>query len=713
MTIFTMGPGRLRGVRPRAAARIPTGTVAQTVCSSSLLLAAVALLPACSNEGAMWVERLPQLEPAKRAIQEGASVDLLQLPPASDGFQLDRVELRPPAPKESDVEEVRQGRAGATRILSDQRLSFTSPLGTNFEQSLPSGDWSGASLLFDVALVPESEDVDTDESLVDLLLSAQLLSGGSSQELARGRLELDEQGQHRWVSLAATLPAHLAQGAAWSLSATTVTGKPLPHVMLERRLAIGAPILIPARESESTRAPDVVLISIDTLRADRLGCYGYERDTSPNLDRLATNGALFEHCSSPSPWTLPAYGTLFTSSYPTEHRAGVSEKADIWVKGGAASDYKRQGQSLALEAPTMAESMARAGYMTAGIYSNPFLNPKSMVDRGFGSYTWYQYNALSAVQLAKEWWQAKGAAPRFLFLQVTDPHYPYAPPSPFDERFAGRSLDSIPNYPHPLPALRNNEQSAERKKLLSDLYDAEVAFTDEQLGAFLELVRAGEGPNGTLIVLHSDHGEELWDHERFEHGHSMYEELLRVPLVFHWPGQIGATRVAGRVRSMDVFPTVIDLLGLPLPENLRGTSLRAHMGDEPLALELVSYSESILWGRPYVEFDEAKALTLDGYKVVVGDNNGLVQLFDLSADPLEKRDLAGEMPARAQELSELLKKHFERAEAASARGVEMTIREAEYERLQRLGYFDSKEDSKPGDVEQAEIEGGDAEEGQE
>lgn len=705
MTHFNLEPSRQLGARPPAEKVTLAGSVGRRECACSLLLAALALVSGCSDEGAKWVEALPQLEPAERAIAEGASVDLLQLQPTSEGFQLGRVELRPPAPEETDVEEVRQGRAGATRVLSDQRLSFTTPLGTNFEQLLPRGDWSGAGLLFDVALVPASEDENTDDALVDLLLSAKLLSGGSSQELARGRLELDAQERHRWVSLAATLPAHLAQGAAWSLSATSVTGKPLPLEMLERRLAIGAPILIPARDSDSQRAPDVVLISIDTLRADRLGCYGYGRDTSPNLDRLATSGALFEHCSSPSPWTLPAYGTLFTSRYPTEHRAGVSEKADIWVKGGTAADYKRHGQSLALDAPTLAESMARAGYMTAGIYSNPFLNPKSMVDRGFGSYTWYQYNALSAVQLAEKWWQAKSAAPRFLFLQVTDPHYPYAPPAPFDERFAGRSLDSIANYPHPLPALRNNEQSAERKKLLSDLYDAEVAFTDEQLGKFLELVRAGEGPNGTLIVVHSDHGEELWDHERFEHGHSMYEELLRVPLVFHWPGQIEATRVAGRVRSMDVFPTVVDLLGLPLPENLRGTSLRAHMGEEPLPLELVSYSESILWGRPYVEFDEAKALTLDGYKVVVGDNNGLVQLFDLSADPLEKRDLADEMPERAQELSELLLKHYQRAEAAGARGVEMTIREAEYERLQRLGYFDSEEDSKADDIEQAEGEG--------
>jgi len=644
-----------------------------SLARSTALFLGVALGSGCSPES-IWVEGLPAAGVETEAFRAGDTwVDLLahtvRTDESSQPPTVELVELGVPAPTETRLEEMQQGREGATLILSDQRRAWLLPLEgrSAFEIDVERGGRVRASYGLHL---PAGQELPTGTSIG---FGIDFVTGAGTKSITRAVVTPGD--QREWLEAASDIPG---PGVLrfWAMVRGEVGDE------LELSAAFGVPTI----QLEAKRVPDVIVISVDTLRADRLGCYGYERKTSPNVDRLAASGILFENCLSQAPWTLPSYGSLFTSLYPAEHRAGISEKADIWTKGGVTSDYAKLGQKLIEAAPTLAGELSRAGYRTAGFYFNPYLTPRTGMSRGFDEYAFVRYSANAGVDKALAWLEFNEGLPRFLFLQLIDPHWPYAPPEPFDTQFSPRSVESLENYPWPLASVRNNPQTDKRKALLSDLYDGEIAYTDRELGRLFEYFERPGTLTKPLIVFQSDHGEELWDHGEFEHGHSMHRELLQVPLIISMPGSLAPRRVEEHVRMIDVFPTVMDLLGLGFPASLSGTSLVSMARGQHDGAHLVGFAESILWGRPYAPFDEAKTLVVDGWKFVAGDGDAPPQLYRLADDPDERNNLAGSEPKLVAELYARLLAKYESARRGAEDGEALELSEDEQNQLDGLGY---------------------------
>jgi len=438
-----------------------------------------------------------------------------------------------------------------------------------------------------------------------------------------------------------------------------------------------------------SRAPNVVLVSIDTLRADHLGSYGYARDTSPEIDRLAAQGVRYAHAYAAASWTLPSHVSLFTSQLPSRH--GVRDDRN----------------ALSPQATTLAKLLSAAGYSTAGFVSWVYVGAAYGLGQGFDVYrelvdrAHYEpasgggaAPAAQVVDAALAWLASKPARPFFLFVHLFDPHLDYAPPAPYDSMFGGDPAAAdgryatlsryIPYLGKPVPAIPD----AVRERVTS-LYDGEIRYADTELGRLLRALDAlGEE---SLVVFVSDHGEEFGEHGSLEgHGWTLYEEVLHVPLVLRLPrGEQAGRVVDAPVSLIDVAPTVLDALGLPAPPEFEGRSLLGlARGDEAprgrLLFAQIDRAGARLravrgdhWKR--IEVRDAGAATL-GLPVREGE-----LLFDLDADPGEQRDLSG----RNELVSRYLSAALAAAEASGAQApapVAATLSPEDRERLRALGY---------------------------
>lgn len=424
---------------------------------------------------------------------------------------------------------------------------------------------------------------------------------------------------------------------------------------------------------------NVLVFSVDTLRADHLGCYGYGRSTSPHIDAIAKESILFERVVAPAPWTLPSYGSFFTGCTPAVHRAGVNgDKEELFGTDRDAS--KKELEILRADLPTLAESLAAAGWATAGFQANSFLRAKNGVSKGFDRWVFYQYRSDFGLELATKWIESRKDRPWFCFLHVMDVHQPYAPPPPYDTKFSARSYTEVAGYPPSIDDLRQTAPDEGMRRLLVDQYDGAIASIDERIGAMLDRLREIGELDRTLVVIHSDHGEEFWEHGGYEHGHAEHEEILHVPLVIRMPGREHAgARVAARVRGIDVMPTLLAMLGLEPPKGIEGKSLVPLVeGKSEPPRECIS--EATLHGPR-----EIKALTLGDERLTFrGPGPGI--LYDLAADSGETRDLRVQRSARGKEMeTRLLRRHEILLESAVRAGT-MHLSEAEKERIRALGY---------------------------
>lgn len=318
--------------------------------------------------------------------------------------------------------------------------------------------------------------------------------------------------------------------------------------------------------AESGRPPNVVLISVDSLRADHLGTYGYARDTSPAIDAFAAEAVVFEAAFSQAPWTLPSHASLLTSQYPRTHRAdGLRAR-------------------LAPGVETLASVLSAAGYDTAAVVTGPFMKRTFGLDAGFrsyddslatrslrGSHAGVTSNRLHERALTQ---LDRLKPPFFLFLHYWDVHYDYEPPEPYDRLFDpdydgtldGKSFEQNPEV-HAGMEARDLEH-------LVALYDGEIRHFDGYLRRLLEALRQRGLTEDTIIVFTADHGDEFYEHGEKGHGHSIYNELVRVPLLIRAPGAAGGLRVSRTVQHVDVFPTILELAGLePRAHDLQGRSL--------------------------------------------------------------------------------------------------------------------------------------------
>jgi arylsulfatase A-like enzyme len=350
----------------------------------------------------------------------------------------------------------------------------------------------------------------------------------------------------------------------------------------------------PAAATAETRAaapllpprPNLVLYVVDTLRADHLGCYGYALPTSPRLDRFAREAVLWREARAQSSWTKPAMGTLLTGHYPITHGAEL------------------RSRRLAPELETLGDRLGRVGYQTAFLTTNPTVAARFGFARGFDVYRFLSrgegrerrsYRAREVHREVVEWLAQRDATrPFFLVVHTLDPHDPYLPAEPYKQRFAPDVDPQVAGY------IRSAELAAlppaaarERARQMRALYDAEIAQNDESFGALVDELARRDLLARTAVVFTSDHGEEFYDHGAWRHAETLYEELLRVPLVVRLPGgALGGTVIEEPADQIDVAPTLLALAGVEIPAALPGGSwLPALAGGAPPDRESLAWLE--------------------------------------------------------------------------------------------------------------------------
>jgi len=406
-----------------------------------------------------------------------------------------------------------------------------------------------------------------------------------------------------------------------------------------------------------TDGPSMVLISIDTLRADHLSAYGYHR-TTPNIDALAAQGVLFRRAHTTAPWTLPAHMSLMTGRFPSGH--------------GVVND----DHALAPGVSTLAQALTRAGYRCAGFVSHHYLSPDYGFDRGFDeSYHYRQYvndpdepekavRGAVTVQAAIDYLEESRGdrRPYFLFVHLFDPHWTYNAPAPYAGRYASADyagpIDGTLGNMMPFIASKQPLPEADLRQLV-DRYDEEIAYVDDLVGRLVARIRGLPGGDRTAIVLTSDHGEEFLDHGSLGHSVTLYREQIHVPLIVVAPAlaQVGG-EVSARVRGVDVAPTLARIAGVPesdpLLAGIDGVPLQIHLGTPRTVPELPVIVETTRYGHPRVAVivDDHKAIapmdydfvgqlfTPQGPKSVPAATwrRGL-ELYDLTSDPMEQAPL--------------------------------------------------------------------------
>jgi len=328
---------------------------------------------------------------------------------------------------------------------------------------------------------------------------------------------------------------------------------------------------------------NVILISIDTLRADHLGLYGYKRPTSPQIDALATSGIVFDNAISQAPSTTPSHGSIFTGLIPAKHGALYSRRA-----------------ALRIDRPTMAELLKARDYRTASFNGGGQLGAVFGFDRGFDVYQSFpdtdypNENFSQKVELAKQWLGENGKSPFFLFLHSYEVHHPYAPSRENLNELGVQYSGSLPNPIGPALLTKINKKklaiNSEDRDWIVSLYDAEIRSMDKAFGELFRYLNVGGFLQNTVVILLSDHGEEFGEHGRMGwHSHSLFDELIKVPLVMWFPGSDALRRrIPEQVRLVDVMPSVLNMLDHPVPADLDGKSLLGLISKneylEPLAI---------------------------------------------------------------------------------------------------------------------------------
>lgn len=437
----------------------------------------------------------------------------------------------------------------------------------------------------------------------------------------------------------------------------------------------------------SNRPPDIVVIVIDTLRADHLPFYGYSQKTAPFLSALAAAGVVFERTYSTSSWTAPATASLFTSVYPRQH--GV-------VTGRAVTYQMSQRLNATLtlnripgELETLPEAMRRAGYRTYGVSDNFNICEQMGFAEGFDVFESdrQQYRGADHVNgVVRGWYpQLKSGGPYFLYIHYMEPHIPYHAQSPW---YRPPAADASGRPAH----LRDPERAQDVA-----MYDSEIALVDQRIRELYDLFA---WDRNTLLVITSDHGEEFWDHGHYHHDKTLYDEVLRVPLLVRDPtGRFPPGRVGESVSLLDVLPTVAELAGVERDPRWMGSSLVPMMKGAQASgahgRTLFAHLERHFfkpWGAHQTlrgvdgrEHYVALAAMRGGWKLVV-DSRENTLLFDREADPAESENLIEKQSEVAEELEAMLKEHAERMTTYGSETFQEELSSEEIERLRSLGY---------------------------
>ncbi len=468
--------------------------------------------------------------------------------------------------------------------------------------------------------------------------------------------------------------------------------------MIPRRIAIAAVAGLAAlgscsrsRLSGQGRSMNVLLVVVDTERADHVSAYGYSRKTTPAADSLAEHGALFLDATVQASFSQGSYASMFTGLYPQSH--GVRDHPSI----------------LGLELDTLAESLKAAGYRTAGFHSHNLLAlPEWGYAQGMDTYR-FTPSATHTVNAALDWISKQSENRWFLFVQFMEPHAPYEPPAPFNTAFgarpdgflAGRSRGS--GEPYPASWMFDFESQGippQDLEYLKSLYDGEIAYADSELGRLMAGIDRLGLRDRTLVVYTADHGEAFGEHGvYFNHDATLYQEVLRVPLIVSNP-RIFPQRISVEdpAREIDLMPTVLDLVNLPIPRAVEGESLLSLVAGkhedrwsfaesrplEPSRTGLKNYKTTVPG-----EEGKWRSAKGDGFKLIripvaIGNE---VELYDLGEDPGERHNIWATNRATRTKLGTELDHFRKRARVIESRKTRMT--KEVWEQLKALGYTGS------------------------
>jgi len=414
-------------------------------------------------------------------------------------------------------------------------------------------------------------------------------------------------------------------------------------------LLIACFLVLPPTFAAGNPTTNVVIVTIDTLRADHLGCYGYKHIRTPNIDALAADGVRFERAYTPVPVTLPAHTAIFTGSYPM--LSGIHDFS---------------ANKLNPQQPTLASALKEHAYSTAAIIGSAVLDSRFGLNHGFDFYyDHFDFNRLLETNLdemerpgnvvadvALDWLSKNYQKKFFLWMHLYDPHYPYRPPPPYSQEYASRP------------------------------YDGEIAFADAQVGRLLRFLKEKGLYQNTLVVLSGDHGESLGEHGEKTHGFFIYNATLQVPLIVKLPHRTMAKQVATQVSLTDIMPTVLQILKLDIPSQVQGRSLLplidGKQSNEPGSL----YAETFL-PRLHFNWSELRGVETNKYHFIDAPKP---ELYDLSKDPGETQNLLPQKKAVGEEmqakLAALIREYSSGQELAQKTGLYPAL----MERLKSLGY---------------------------
>ncbi len=396
--------------------------------------------------------------------------------------------------------------------------------------------------------------------------------------------------------------------------------------------------------SSQKKLPNIILLSIDTLRADRLGAYGYKRPTTPNIDAFAKESSVFLNAVTAAPWTLPSHLSMLTGLYPSVH--GVS---------------RSRGQRLAKDIPLLAEVLKKQGYKNFAYTAGGYLSAAYGFDRGFDEYFPKKHRKLSGdkgfnstisrTQARIE--EFHGKEPFFIFMHTYDVHCPYTPPEPYFSQFKSEGAEFITPNRCGNPSYNNMNLTPANGLFLSDRYDGAVRWVDDLFGNFFRFLKEKNILEDTVVIITSDHGEEFFEHGRIGHQSSLYRELLMVPLIVKVPGA-SAREIKSHVNVVDIYPTILALAGVEMERKMDGISLldfvKGDRADIPFRSFEFSENDRVVTLRSSIAADSHFIWNLE---------TGKGSLFDFMSDPLEKLDQAEKKVAEAKaaevRLAEFLK----------------------------------------------------------
>lgn len=407
---------------------------------------------------------------------------------------------------------------------------------------------------------------------------------------------------------------------------------------------------------------NLVFVSFDALQAAHVGSLGYPRNVTPTIDAMAKEGYSFTQAHAVASWTVPSSMTWFTGVYPSEHR--MINKFTVYLP-----TLKKPAnlKELSPELLTLADLLRANGYATGGFTGNAGVSGGFGYEQGFDVY-FHEKNKFGSmdesIPQALAWLKQNKDRKHFVFLHGYDCHGQNTPAEGFDYRFVDADYDRrYTGSEQQQEILR--EEGLERGQLtMRDadvrfwraIYDEKIQRSDTKFKDFLAAYEQLNPKHPTLWVLTSDHGTEFYEHRRFDHGFTLYDEQIHVPLIFKIPGMAGGKKLTDRISSIDVMPTILDLLDIPLDERakkqLRGRSLAPTMLGQHEPRDLFAETD-------YREYSFKRAiLTPDGWKFILTLESQTKELYDLGTDPGETTNLVAKHPARVQELEAKLHAHF-------------------------------------------------------